>query len=207
MCVGIGLFLGCGQKKEAASVPAGDISQPDDSTTVMTDSNVLPGDASGSTDGTPEADGNTNPPSDPDTFSPTDTTADGNSASDTSMDAEPCQPDCEDKVCGDDGCNGTCGDCDEGDICSNLWTCIPEGSLQCEEANFPLGGCANNPDLCVCLGCETDGKCEAENDDCVCSDCTDDPICTDPSNCNFNAICDPWLEGCGCADCFLHPLC
>ena len=29
-----------------------------------------------------------------------------------------CQPDCEGKECGDDGCGGSCGDCDDEDICT-----------------------------------------------------------------------------------------
>jgi hypothetical protein len=29
-----------------------------------------------------------------------------------------CQPKCDERECGDDGCGGVCGDCDEGEACS-----------------------------------------------------------------------------------------
>src|SRR4029079_7623262 len=46
-----------------------------------------------------------------------------------------CQPDCTGKVCGDDGCGGTCGTCAAGEGCASaVGTCQP--------ADIP-GTCAN----------------------------------------------------------------
>ena len=39
-----------------------------------------------------------------------------------------CESDCEEKECGDDGCGGSCGDCSEGDVCSeDTSKCEPSG--------------------------------------------------------------------------------
>jgi hypothetical protein len=35
----------------------------------------------------------------------------------------PCSPDCKDKVCGDDGCSGSCGTCPEGTKCNESGKC------------------------------------------------------------------------------------
>ena len=35
----------------------------------------------------------------------------------------PCTPDCTDKECGSDGCDGTCGDCPEGQTCNEWGQC------------------------------------------------------------------------------------
>jgi len=40
---------------------------------------------------------------------------------------EPCVPDCWNKECGDDGCSGDCGECDEGTTC-NDGLCVASGS-------------------------------------------------------------------------------
>ena len=37
--------------------------------------------------------------------------------------SEPCTPDCVGKVCGGDGCGGSCGECDEGQSCKFDGTC------------------------------------------------------------------------------------
>jgi len=53
----------------------------------------------------------------------------------------PCVPDCEGKVCGDDGCDGLCGECAAGEECSNEGLCFDpttiEGNL-CSNA-IPVG--------------------------------------------------------------------
>lgn len=35
-----------------------------------------------------------------------------------------CQPDCDGKECGENGCGGTCGDCENGELCEN-GLCVP----------------------------------------------------------------------------------
>ena len=44
-----------------------------------------------------------------------------------SAEEELCDPFCEDRECGDGGCGGSCGDCDEGLVCSPLGSCDDEG--------------------------------------------------------------------------------
>ncbi len=40
-----------------------------------------------------------------------------------------CQPDCLDKVCGEDGCGGNCGDCLEDEVCIDYLSCVPANAL------------------------------------------------------------------------------
>ena len=60
-------------------------------------------------------------------FAPTDAVADGPGQSEDAADdqagaprsdAPPCEPDCAGRACGDDGCGGSCGQCDDGDPCT-----------------------------------------------------------------------------------------
>ena len=41
----------------------------------------------------------------------------------------PCESSCDGKVCGDDGCGGSCGDCAEGSACTATGQCVEEGSI------------------------------------------------------------------------------
>jgi hypothetical protein len=52
----------------------------------------------------------------------------------------PCTPACAGKVCGDDGCGGSCGPCDAGQICS-LGACVTG-----------QGTCAAGEDICLGTG-------------------------------------------------------
>jgi len=60
-----------------------------------------------------------------------------------------CEPQCEGKQCGDDGCGGQCGDCDDGDICT-------------------VDQCSND----ACLHFEQDGCCSGD------WECDDGDNCT-----------------------------
>ena len=71
-----------------------------------------------------------------------------------------CQPNCEGKECGDDGCGGSCGACADGEECSADGQCVP-----CQP--------------------KCDGK-ECGDDGCggTCGDCpTDKPVCTTDGLC------------------------
>ncbi|MGB0591738.1 MAG: DUF1566 domain-containing protein [Myxococcota bacterium] len=51
----------------------------------------------------------------------------------TEPDADtPCVPECEGKICGDDGCGQTCGSCNEGEVCSADQTNCEKGCDACE---------------------------------------------------------------------------
>jgi len=52
---------------------------------------------------------------------------------------EYCVPDCEDKACGDDGCEGSCGECDGGEVCAE-GACVPD---PCEGIGY-VGCCDGN---------------------------------------------------------------
>jgi hypothetical protein len=99
-----------------------------------------------------------------------DTTEDASAEPDAG-DKDVCEPACEGKVCGDDGCGGTCADCDPGHVCSDdqsACECVPncdgktcgddgcDGSCgECDEGSCVAGACCV-PD-CTDLECGGDG--------------------------------------------------
>ena len=85
-----------------------------------------------------------------------------------------CVPQCEGKVCGDDGCGSTCGDCGDS-ICDNGQCVAP-----------PMDSCAG---MCGTFSATASCKCDAncfDNGDC-CDDICD--VCTE--NVNIAARCEP----------------
>ena len=64
--------------------------------------------------------------------------------------AEKCEPDCEGKVCGDDGCDGVCGECGSGTACA-AGLCMATDCLgkQCGPDGWG-GSCGFCPDGEVC---------------------------------------------------------
>ncbi len=71
-------------------------------------------------------------------------------------DPEDCVPDCADRVCGDDGCGGSCGTCADGDLCDDLGACyepaicVPDcTSKECgdDDCGGSCGTCTL-PDVC-----------------------------------------------------------
>lgn len=72
-----------------------------------------------------------------------------------------CEIDCSNRECGDDGCGGVCGYCNEGDSCHE-GSCVrscPDGQIDCD------GICilpATDPDNCGGCGniCDPDERCE-----------------------------------------------
>ena len=82
---------------------------------------------------------------------------------------EVCVPDCEGKGCGTDGCGGSCGECAEGEVCSD-------------------------ESMCCSPNCE--GKSCGESDGCggTCTACPEGEICRDDTN----VCCKPCCEGKEC---------
>jgi len=90
-----------------------------------------------------------------------------------------CFPECDGKVCGEDGCGGECGHCKEGEYCLNGLACV---LCSCEGKECGDDGCGNtcgtcgegfdcNMGKCVPVGCaprETGGcdGCPCESDVC-----------------------------------------
>jgi len=91
---------------------------------------------------------------------------------------EDCIEDCTGKECGDDGCGGSCGDCNGTDVCDGTGQCVP------------LEECV--PETCISLGKE----CGTWNDDCEgtldCGDCDVGDSCS-------NGICVGCTPDCSCA--------
>lgn len=94
-----------------------------------------------------------------------------------------CVPECEGKVCGDDGCEGECGTCEEGETCTEA----EEGGTVCE---------ANCVPDCEGKTCGDDG-CGSE-----CGTCEDGEECVDGEEgakaCE--EVCNPNCENKTCGD-------
>jgi len=137
-----------------------------------------------------------------------------------------CNPQCDGKECGPDGCGGDCGDCCDGQSCLN-GKCL--GGPGCEPGDVPgCGGCACEEcvcamdpyccqvlwdDYCVsecmdqCGGCgatpDCDGKeCGADGCGGSCGDCEAGWTCTEDGECVD--VCNPQCDGkeCGSDGCF-----
>ena len=105
----------------------------------------------------------------------------------------PCIPSCDCEECGDDGCGGSCGECDDGNDCTTD-TCV--GGLCLSESALDPGCCAveadcDDADICTkeacfdhqCLYYPIHGCCNTK------ADCGELGICWDTT-------CDPWTKQC-----------
>ncbi len=137
-----------------------------------------------------------------------DCAADGEACEDGVCVPIECTPDCEGKVCGDDGCNGSCGDCADDEACEE-GACVapgPCGDGVCEDPE----ACDSCPADCGCAegeGCEA-GVCVC-TPDCGESVCGDDGCggscgdCAEGEDCEAGACvegCVPDCEGKVCGD-------
>jgi len=112
-----------------------------------------------------------------------------------------CTPDCEGKICGDDGCGKSCGVCDDGSSCQD-GTCIDDCVPACQNKSCGADGCG---DVCgVCDDgelCNASGKCAPEcvgscaNKDCgsdgcgvSCGACDADQTCNASGKCIDNCV-------------------
>ena len=99
-----------------------------------------------------------------------------------------CLPDCSGKECGDDGCGGTCGLCDDGLECLNT-TLGTQCTTQCElfscpEGEFCLFG------LCVNQQCTSDDDCGGA----PAHHCDEFLQCRDREACQSTDECNTWNE-------------
>jgi len=114
---------------------------------------------------------------------------------------EVCQPACEGKVCGGDGCGGSCGACAADETCTVEGICAASSDPGCDETCADLGlecgthcgescgTCTGSQEICV------DGAC-------VCSpDCTA-ALCEQPDGCG--EPCGPCPSAESCAGCPLR---
>lgn len=81
----------------------------------------------------------------------------------------PCEPQCDGKVCGDDGCEGTCGTCTgEGEFCSADQTQCVTCEPQCDGRQCGFDTCGGSCGTCTGEGevCNADGQCEVPERTC-----------------------------------------
>jgi hypothetical protein len=128
------------------------------------------------------------PPEDTPQDTPTDTPED--TPTDTpqdTVDDEICEPGCDGKECGDDGCGGDCGPCGDGFIC-NTGSCVADCVSLCGGQEC---GVAGPDDLCNCGGCDDEDPCT--DDECVGDTCATTPnsgaTCDDGNPCTGDDVC------------------
>ncbi len=115
-----------------------------------------------------------------------------------------CVPNCEDKECGSNGCEGLCGYCPYGEICNKEQICRPFCEPQCEGklcgpdgCNGLCGECDENEycgDEFTCLlkNCEPqcdDRVCGPDGCQGKCGDCQDGFVCLADGQCTEDLTC------------------
>ncbi len=104
-----------------------------------------------------------------------------------------CVPDCQGKECGDDGCEGSCGGCPEGEVCYEFACCQPDcDGKECGDDGCG-GSCGDCPDgnwECVDFVCECIPYCENR-------ECGDDGCGGSCGGCYGSQVC---VAG-NCCDC------
>ena len=123
-----------------------------------------------------------------------------------------CNPDCEGKECGGDGCGGSCGDCIGGKLCNVSDHCVcPSGQADCaetccnegEQCHVDTGACCVSDctdkecgdDGCgnSCGQCPGGGQAQCQDGSCIClPDCTAKD-CGDDGCEGSCGLCDPGL--------------
>ena len=115
-----------------------------------------------------------------------------------------CQPKCDSKKCGDNGCGGSCGTCDPGHSCDPAGQCIPGCQPSCEGKVCGDNGCGGSCGTCPGGDtCNTAGQCEPGCvPNCTGKVCGDNGCggtcgtCTGGDTCNTAGQCAP-VGGCG----------
>ena len=108
-----------------------------------------------------------------------------------------CAPQCEDMECGDDGCDGSCGECsvDNYEVCD-------AGACVCDaEEGFHLSG---DGESCTDDPCDPDPCADEENMQCASGACfcigfeCNGECCAEGLTCFEDACCQPQCEGVDC---------
>jgi len=116
-----------------------------------------------------------------------------------------CQPICNGKACGDNGCGGVCGVCDDGNDCTD--DICDEDNGTCSAQNYANGtacddgffctvneSCTNgacgsgDPKVCVGTACQT-GYCDENSNTCEFIDFDDGDSCDDGLFCTVGEFC------------------
>jgi hypothetical protein len=99
---------------------------------------------------------------------------------------QPCRPNCADRTCGSDGCGGSCGACNAGQVCAGGTCCQPESrSATC------AGRCGTWRNTCgrpvECAACPAGQVCLG-NGSCAIA-------CTTSNDCGICGCSNPDVEG------------
>ncbi len=78
-----------------------------------------------------------------------------------------CIPVCQGRVCGDDGCGGSCGSCGEGEVCTSEGTCSDVCTPSCQGRVCGDDGCGGS-----------------------CGSCGEGEVCTSEGTCSAGTACD-----------------
>ena len=111
-----------------------------------------------------------------------------------------CEPECQGKNCGSDGCGGSCGTCSGQDKCVNgKCECLAKCAGKCSGASNGCGGTCSGND---CSGCCSGSTCKLGTSDSNCGknggSCTN---CTDSGEVCENKQCDKICQSDPYSDC------
>ena len=120
-----------------------------------------------------------------------------------------CEPDCEGKKCGDDGCEGHCGLCPPDHKCGDDFTCFLHCEPKCEGKQCGDDGCggscgecpfsmACSEGLCGCKPKCSDKDCGPDGCGGDCGDCPEGTQCSPFGKCE--GVCIPDCEEKACGD-------
>ena len=114
-----------------------------------------------------------------------------------------CVPACADRVCGDDSCGGSCGECAEQEVCTDEGAC---GPMPCASSRDCPGDLICYKELSICVECAVDADCFGE------MRCDPDYNCYQPILCDSDKECKEADKVCDkeegiCVACLGHPDC
>lgn len=120
----------------------------------------------------------------------------GETLSDETVQDTQCEPACEGRVCGLDGCGGTCGDCGPGGACTSDGECAPDCEESCGSLGLECGEHCGEP----CGTCPAGTSCAGGQCSCA-PDCAG-KTCQDDNGCG--AACGPCERLASCEGCPLR---
>jgi hypothetical protein len=98
-----------------------------------------------------------------------------------------CTPSCGSKICGDDGCGGSCGTCASGKSCTSAGQCVAACTPSCSGKSCGSDGCGGTCGTCASgKSCNSGGQCVAPSSSCAHDKCT--------AGKKLTATCDPCVQ-------------
>ena len=104
-------------------------------------------------------------------------TTGGETGGTTGGETTTCEPACDGKQCGPDGCEGDCGTCGENETCTEAGMCEPDCAPQCEGKQCGDDTCGGDCGTCeMGTTCDADGMCVPEATG-ECGTCAPGTVC------------------------------